>query len=330
MKIGRILALSVAMVAIAALASTSALAVCPNSSTFGQITYACGGGTLFCYVVSPGESTPESMQASFWTIGSGDPAIGVGNDNGSYGDDNWMRPYAGSFYMSGDWASGVGIDGCVDTAPASQQMAAVFSDTDAAGNAYWAVAAVETAGAAAAVPYDFTFESTGGTPRDINLVAMPNVSISDSRRNATDDTQVDLDIVCPDLTGGYYTGSGAVSADAAIQGCAVFQQVLANGAMPQSRAAADWTNIGSVANGTTGTVTLDCSSNATGDAYVAIGIAGDSGFTSAYVGADSALIACDPNLANPGGNRKFKLIDREPKKGGNGVSERPSREGRSR
>ena len=49
---------------------------------FGQLLPNCNGG--YCYVVSPGLHTSETLAGTFWSFGSGNPAVGTGTDSGGW------------------------------------------------------------------------------------------------------------------------------------------------------------------------------------------------------------------------------------------------------
>lgn len=315
MKRLSILASIVALGVVALAVPTTASASCGTAIVFNQGGYACGG--YYCYITSPGTDDIAAIQADFWSLGTGNPAVGLGDDDGSRANDQWLTRYSPAYgiYMiaNNNWSQ-PGIDGCIDNQGpvATQKMIAAFGDQDPSGNtAYWAVSGALRDPAAGA-----QFNFSGNPPANITLVEIPAVAIVGSTK--VSDTQVDVDIQCPNLNaGGFYT-DGNVLFSEAVQGCAIFQQQIAGiGAAapsgPGSRSlGSGWSQIGTIANGQVGTVTLSgCNATTDNSNYLGIAIQFDSGFTTQYVGPNSNRVECGPNVANP--TPRFKIIDKEPK-----------------
>ncbi len=119
-----------------------------DTGNFGQLNTACGGGTAYCYIQSPGSNTTGSIVGSFWALGSGNPVVGAGNDSGGWQPmDQWLPSAEPGVWLSGAWSSSPLIDGCINGAIApgesSEIMAVGLSDQDIFGSrGYFAAAAV--------------------------------------------------------------------------------------------------------------------------------------------------------------------------------------------
>jgi hypothetical protein len=286
----------------------SAQAACGVPISFNQGGYACSG--YYCYIQSPGANDIGTLGADFWSLTTGSPALGGGDDDGSWENSGWLTRYSPTYgiYMvpGANWAATSAIDGCIDNKiPAgkvTEVMVAAFSDQGGA-NGFWA-AAVAQRDRAASPQFNF---GTFGT--NIDLVAIPTPSIVGSRR--IDANNIEVDISCPDLcaSGGFY-GDGSATCPEVVQGCQMFNQQLGLGdAGPGPRdLASGWADTGTViANGATGTVAINCAADSSN--YLGVAVAFDSGFTSQFVGGNSNRVDCGPNAADP--SPRFKLIDRK-------------------
>ena len=81
---------ALAAIALCTLVSLPARAHCASSVAFGQVGPNCTPD--YCYVRSPGVNTNASSQGSFWSLTFGNPVTGLGDDNGSGSDSNWLLP----------------------------------------------------------------------------------------------------------------------------------------------------------------------------------------------------------------------------------------------
>lgn len=314
------IALTVTAIAAVAVVAGPAFATCGTSVGFGQIAAACGGG--YCYVVSPTGHDNASIPGSFWALGFGNPAVGSGDDNGDWQDNEpappanitgWLRNYPGAPgpYITGTWADSDQIDGCIDTkiAPgkANEVMVIAFSDADDTGSTgYFAAAA--TSRVLGQSP-DFAFSQDIGT--NITLVAIPTPAVSTSTRVSATERQVQLTPVSRPASG-FYAGTDVTATDV-IAGIKLYknEQAFSNppAGGPTTRDAAAWTAAsGTLAFDTANTVNLTCASDV--NIYLAYSIVYESGFESNRVSASGPPVACGPNLADPG-NRQFRLIDRK-------------------
>lgn len=298
----------VMLVAVAALASSSAFAVCTNALTFNQGGYACGG--YYCYIQCEAGAgcgdTIAGIQADFWSLNTGNPAVLAGDDDGSRANSQWLTRYSPAYgmYMQipNNWTQ-VGIDGCIEgkvpAGHANEVMVAMFSDVGAGGG-YFAAAAVERNSASSP---QFNF-SVGGN--NITMRPIPSPFITATRRISS--TQVEVDVNCPDLSGGFYS-DGTTSAGEVISGCQVYNSQAGLGAgAPASRNRGDFADTGAlVPSGGSGTATINCSGDTSN--YVAFAVAYNSGFQSDFVSNVSGRVDCGPNVADP--SPRFKLIDRK-------------------
>jgi len=171
--LGRGVRIFVVPLAMAILAPGVARTAC-NDIDFGQLTTACGNGSAYCYVRSPGSNAAESVLGAFWALGSGNPVVGQGNDNGAWQPrEQWIHGVASGVWLGGSWSSSPQIDGCIEGAIApgetSEIMAVGLSDSDIFGSrAFFAAAAV------ARHPAGYSqFDFAGAIGRDIVLTQIP-------------------------------------------------------------------------------------------------------------------------------------------------------------
>jgi len=144
---------------------------------FGQYFPNCNGG--YCYVVSPGQHTSQTLAGSFWSFGTGRATVGQGDDNGGLPLDHWLRSSGSNLYLLGNWGDSPGIDGCVTghVAPGktAEIMVASVSD-ESTGVGFFAVASARRA-TGAFPEFDFTFVDGGGVAQDIVLREIPRAHV---------------------------------------------------------------------------------------------------------------------------------------------------------
>jgi hypothetical protein len=230
-----------AIVGLAAIASArSVQASCTFPTEYGQLAANCGEG--YCYVVSPGSHTSQTLAGTFWSFGSGSPAIGAGNDSGSLPVGAWLHDDGNTLYISGDWQASPGIDGCIAGAIApgkpAEIMVALISDENGLGDGFFAVAS--TRRVPGAFPeFDFTFVAAGGTAHDIQLIEIPRARVVSSSR---DGANVMLEFGAPTLdqvSPGLY-GDGSAGAVELAKG----YRIYARSSSPQSNRTSDgWTAV---------------------------------------------------------------------------------------
>ncbi len=158
----------------ARLAPTNAM--CGNA----RLILGCAGDCS--YLLSPGVSGVASFRGSFWALGSGDPEIGLGDDNGSdlatgnvgpyYFD--WVHFFQGRPYLAGAW-SNFGVDGCIDNTPNPMRTAIGITDADAPGAEARGYVAFLCVTRDWLYNYDFSFNGT-----NVSLVSIPRPSVTES------------------------------------------------------------------------------------------------------------------------------------------------------
>jgi hypothetical protein len=152
---------------------------------FGQLSPNCGGG--YCYVVSPGTRTAASLAGAFWSLGTGKPPVGQGDDNGSWPVGGWLHPDDANLYIGGDWQASAGIDGCITgkilPGKPAEIMVVLISDEDPLAGGFFAVASARRV-AGSYPEFDFTFAAGGGLGQNIQLVEIPPARVLSSH---TDD-----------------------------------------------------------------------------------------------------------------------------------------------
>ena len=172
---------------------------------FGQLLPNCNGG--YCYVVSPGLHTSETLAGTFWSFGSGNPAVGTGTDSGGWSRGNWLLPEGSKLWLGGNWSASATIDGCIigTTAPGkpAEIMVALFSDQSISNWSPVGVFAVASARRVVnAYPeFDFTFVAGGGVAHDVNLVEIPPARVVSSTTSTMVMRGPQLSEVTPGLYG---------------------------------------------------------------------------------------------------------------------------------
>jgi len=333
-------------IAAAAVAAAPAFAACPDPGpTFGQLAQApaaCAGQPAdLCNVQSAGTGP---VVGRFWGAGAGNFAVDnstpncaaatCGSDNGGWASDGagsafgWIiqadsggGPIPGRYWIGGDWA-GVGdldifnkIDGC--TNGAGTRMYIGLSDSDAAGNGYFALA---WAGylAAAKADYDFTIvnktappndQGTGGGNIILRLAPRPGV-VASSRLSSTSHSFT-VSIPGPTAYANALYGDNTSNDTQAIQGVRIYQKIV-----PRGTPVANVGNARGTYTAATGVLplgspnqvlTVNCATNS--DVYLTYGVVGDSGFEAAQVGTVRAG-QCGPTLADPSDGHGKKPINR--------------------
>lgn len=301
-----LLALGVALV----LAPAPARAACPTGLLFGQATASCGGG--YCYVTSPGLKTNASIQGTYWSASSGNPASGAGADNGTWSDSNWLVDFSanGNLALNGGWNDDLLIDGCIGNDGSTPAMVIALTDRDAAGKVYAAFVCNQRD-----VTVTAQFDQGKIVPAgDIALkpLALPFV-VSTFRVG----NEASITVASPNYSSLFYSdGSvacGSGNSAAMIPAYDVFLKTAGRGASaPTDRAqvSGGWTLAGSCPIGGSCTVSTTCGA-VNCDVYVALAPKSSTGFRlgdtpgNAFVGPNSVLVQAGPVLANP---PKVKII----------------------
>jgi len=288
----------VAVALVVAVSAQPARATCANADLIGG----CNG--LCKYIFTNGATPSSALTGNFWGMGGGNPAVGLGDDNGADlaqgnadSSIDWIKSYAGQFYLAGNWANAA-VDGCVDnaTTPSPKRTVVVYTD-QAAGKGYFLAMCKQ-----ADVSANYSFF---GTPSDHNLVPIPRAPIATSSR--VSGVTASLSMSAPDTAG---LAAGVANLDATctgtVRGYKVYTQLRPNaaGAPTDLHTASGWVAQGgevAVANGTSSTVPCSAASSV----WVANSLVFDSGFETAFVSAPQQ-VACDPTLATHPDN--FKII----------------------
>ncbi len=299
-----------------ALAAPSAFALCGGGGyAFGDGDWN-GDGYPDAFFVTHTiyGADPWLSTGSWWGFGTGNPAIGLGNDNGSWQSDNggavpgtqpWLYPGP----EPGTWFATGGTDGGnTDNCPTGLTMIMAVSDQDPAGNGYFAVAAaVPSTANPTGNLWDF---AQNGVNRVEIAIPKPNITASSKLTSTT--TSVTVANVLADFQGGYYPQANVPqTATQVLTGYRVYSHIVPeNAAAPISRNKADWTLASSAAMGAPATFTLNCPSAS--DAYLAYSVVFDGAtpFETAVVGPNSLKIKCGPGtvLAEP---PQFKQIHKK-------------------
>jgi len=293
-----------------ALVPTTARAACAGAVSFGQISSghpSCSAGG-YCYVTSSGLRTNASIQGTFWMMGNGNTAVGVGIDNGNQGNLDWIPDlgFGGGVALNGTWQAGPAgsPDGCPDTLGAVSAMAIGLSDIDAStGVATFAAACVKRDGGAAT---EFDYNTIVPlTNIDLKPIAKPSITAS---TRVGDNSLVTVG--SPNFASIFYTdNSPSCSLTNVIKQYDVWvKEVARDGAPPVDRnTPGNWV-LGNTCNvGGPCQVTVDCAATNC-DAFLAVSPRFDSGFGTLRVGANSTRTQAGQTLATPPKPKSIKKI----------------------
>lgn len=210
--------LGIALVAaVALLLPMQAQANCGSDVSFGSY-----------YSFVTGTVNGPSLRANFWALGSGNPALGAGNDNGAIVEtDNWLVPYGGGLAVLSGWAART-YDGCPDNAVpvfSDQRMVLSFSDVDGTGKMTYAVAC---AGRNPQAGTQFDFTRPGQAP--LALVPATKAAITNTTRVGNEAT---ITVGVPNFGPGFYTdGSSGCTLANVIPQFDVYKQQTARNVAP--------------------------------------------------------------------------------------------------
>lgn len=290
-----------------AIAATALLAVAAFApAAFG----ACGSATLlptpgpvfmqgsdqctYCYAAGGFTRLTTAPGGKFWSLGTGNPTIGSGDDNGAFGPDSWIygNGFAGYNYgaqlptFATSWTASGLIDGCINNAgPAGTTCTCMLIEDQFAGVGYFALLSDRSS----ADLNNFDFSHAGGS---VELYPIPKARITNTVRENDDSVTLTID---PVVAGGIYENENC---DCGIVAYKVFKQEVGQGdPAPGDRAlGSGWVElVGSTPFGTAANVNVAC----TGDLYIAAQLLMADGFATDLVSANSTKVSCDPNLADP-------------------------------
>jgi hypothetical protein len=294
--------------------SRPASATCASYIDFGQLFAECGGGTTYCYVVSPGVNTADSILSSFWSLKNGHPTVGPGSDNGSWeGSEGWLIPYGPGTYLAGSWSTSPEIDGCIDGSvppgKPTEIMVVGLSDTDFLGShGYFAVAAVRR-DRLDTPQFDFA----GGLRTDIDLTLIPRPLVVSVERTPPESVIVGVDSPRQqDIQPGFFT-DGTTSFGEAIVGYRLYRgDVEDYGPPPSDRHRTAWTAVSGVMPiGLPSFITIECRGQSR--TYLAMALVFDSGFETGYVSENSVAISvCGWCIHDIDGDGFFTDVECEP------------------
>ncbi len=298
----RFLALIIVFAAVVALPPDS------RASCAASRSLTSAGGIGYFYIYTPGvcpggsgactsTSLTNDFEGFFWTIGAGDPAIGLGTDNGSFlaqYPGGWLNApiasyavYIGYNVGTADWSAG-GVDGCPDSAiPAGNLCTAMLLNDQFGGEGFFALLSDQADGG-----LNYDLDKYGF---QINLSAMPVPTIG-TAIPGSGSTTVTVNPVS--VSSGLFEDPGCNSA---LTGYKVYSQNVGQlGAPPVSRDASLWT-VGSAGVETIGQdATVDVTCSTLDDLYFAVSLVFDSGFETPLLGGNSASLRCDALLGDFG------------------------------
>lgn len=274
-----------------------AWATCAPSYMLGQNELLCDEG--YCYVVTPDGEMPRA--GDFWNLTFGDPDIGEGTDNGTYGISRWCWEDPHGCWMAGGWREHPGgQDGCVvnQVPPGkSWEITVVAFGTEYAGEGYASIAAVEFVGRQAYV-FDFA-----NLRQDIVLQPIPEPDVLSA---ATRRGELRVQIASPSSPSALTDGAATVAE--LVPAFRVYGQWRGRrDAPPDTRDRASWQAMTErVPLGTIAEVAQRCEPGQV--LYLATAWAYDSGYESAFVSRNSAPIPCGWQAIPK--EHDFRLVER--------------------
>lgn len=322
------LALAGAVLALVGVVASPVQAGCSDfDRTFG--TYPSSNGTgcgpYYCYVISSGDATLSSLEGYYWAVGSaGSRNSGQYLFDGTGGSQAWGAQFV-------DWSIASTVNNGLTTGcPDGQPMVFLFSDTSGGSSLYGLAAVDQTLAGAQA--YDI------GLAGNLTLQPMPNCTITNTSRGGGGELIVDLSWT-PNAASAFTSSSGTITnvgqvvlgwnfysfevprgnpapTNRNLRECGVSGTPCKNDATCDAENTGDtcqdvWTLRGTIAGSgsTSGQITFSCDDPTNNEVFLSIGPDLVDGQDSWYVGGNSTRIECDPNLADPGDRREFKLIE---------------------
>lgn len=247
---------------------------------------------------APGLS-PQA-EAFWWQLGLGDPAIGAGLDNGSWGIENWVPPYpvpgyTGVFWfpslIQGGWGQDpAAIDGCIsdDGNVLGECMCVLVTDEfDGSGLGLLFGAATDANG--------FARLNLPGGNVALPLLDVPGPTIVGSSRDAvSNDVTVSVGAA---IAAGFDNSKDGCACIGSMQFKVYSNTVMRGAAAPVSRDDGWVERSGPTPISASADVLVDCGASDT-DVYLSTSIVTDSGFET-ELSANSTRVECGPNIATP-------------------------------
>jgi hypothetical protein len=249
-----------------------------------------------------------SASASFWSAGSGDLAVGMGNDSGAFDliaagglpyDDTTYSAEGVVFAaeLETDWSDAM-VDGCNDMSPCTCLL---LSDEDPEGRSGYFALVAATADAMGDTSFNLagTDPIGNGLPIVLQPIPFPTVSAVTLSQPDTLDITVDL----PDRVVGVYEAESGAGCSCGPIGFSIYHQVVtpsSDWVPPDDRDPAAWTLAALAGGGPQGVTPLDqsvtvevaCPDPATQRVYLAAQLHFDSGFSTATVSGNSVPVDC--------------------------------------
>jgi len=274
------------------------------------------GGTGSCgfpYGCYASESAPpisSDFLGHFWSLGTGSPTVGAGDDNGSFHSRLWTKARSANFnetYYYPAWMTldlpddpsdvpgdppdwSIAGDGCVLNQGATSgidgtECTCVLLNDQWNGKGHFAVLSARVDG-----PGNFDL-STGNA---IRLSSIPRPRVSGTRRQPNFDVEVDLFI--DPITSGVFQKDGC---DCGI-GYKVYAYLGPRGGLPPIDRSEGWHEPRAAGGASQSvmpidqptTVLVDCDEIAQQDFYLSIRLSTDDGFATRYGSENSSLILC--------------------------------------
>ena len=320
MKKSKILGLAVGVLALAAMVQP-AQAACGAPFLITSIN---GGTGTYAYVVNPtvplggdgiqGSSVTDQITGFFWGVGVGNPALGVGADNGGFTALEWLYIYPNyPAQVLTTWAASTAIDTCIDVQGplGGRCQVTFFQDVDST-NGSGLFALVSTADDPASGDF---FLDNGG----VNMTMAPQVGMAVLGSVRAGDTGVEIQVTGPSVdaivAGSYLSdapacqGAGAGGTDplnGLVQGYRAVTQVLPRGSAPPSDFdVRSWSPASDVLPlGAPAALSVSCDGDS--DIYASYQLIFDSGFEAPLVSNTTTRVECGPNVANPGQGVRVK------------------------
>ena len=269
-----------------------------------------------------------NTQATFWSLGAGNPTLGPGDDAGGWtfagyptakaSDATWLYlsfivDYPGYYYTRSaaeiftGWGADASIDGCVQNTEIADACTCVLITDHDDTDSYFAIVSDDPD---ASWNHELSQPGTDGAGNrgPIILQAVPAPTILNAARKSGS-FDLDLTVTVPNPTSGIYQGRDGAACACGPVGYKVMQAVVLRGSPPPTDRATDaWSAISLVggtdqptlgtAMGSSVAVESLCGS-ADQDVYLTTQLVFDSAFASPIVSGNGTRIECGPNVADP-------------------------------